>query len=152
MLASTISIGARITPMKNSSFVHYTVMRLARDKATTECRESSNTGGGGGGGGAEATESVEGASKPDDIKLFSTLVSVPQPSRSRLTSDGKIQPFSSGRSRSSGSKNSLSGVGSSGWIHAELYLTDIMLCYKIPLGHVCCKECVYVHDHCQLAS
>ena len=80
--------------------------------------------------GSSATEIGGGVNKNNCPKLHAVLVSVPQPSRSRITSDGMIQPFP-GRSRSSSGKIGQSGSGNSGWIKAELYLTDVMLCYDI---------------------
>ncbi len=68
-----------------------------------------------------------------NVILHSTIVSVPLPSRSRTSSDGKIRLFSSGRSRSSSSRNSLGSIGTGGnyWTPAELYLTNTTLCYRL---------------------
>lgn len=67
-------------------------------------------------------------------KLYRSTVSVPMPSSSRTSSDGKIKIFSTGRSRSSSSKSSVTSLGSIGtnyWTPAELYLTDRTVCYRL---------------------
>lgn len=66
--------------------------------------------------------------------IHTTTVSVPLPSRSRTSSDGKIKLFSVGRSRSSSSKSSLTSLGSIGtnyWTPAKLYLSDKTVCYRL---------------------
>lgn len=69
----------------------------------------------------------------EPMKLDSVTVSVPQPSKSRI-SKGKILPHS-GRKRTSSTRastNSLMSLwGKDVWSEAELFLTDTTICYEI---------------------
>lgn len=81
----------------------------------------------------------------EPMKLDSITVSLPQPSKSRI-SKGKILPHS-GRKRTSSTRASTSSLtslwGKDVWSEAELFLTDTTICYEIKdLGvsvNLCCR-------------
>ena len=82
---------------------------------------------------AERQSSMDGSTPQKEMVVLRSMgILVPQPSRSRAGSDGKLKPYGTGRSGSSsgrGRSNSLSG--SSVWIKAKLYLTERTLCYDV---------------------
>ncbi len=113
-LAHVISVTAVLAVIMETVSEHCEAERLTSSSSTPPPKESSQ----------ELT------------KIKCIRVSVPQPSsRSRSSSDGKIRPIGTGRSRSSSGRGSTTSLGGGEggiiWTEAELYLTHKMLCYDV---------------------
>lgn len=80
----------------------------------------------------EAKTAPTAGGEKANSRTRSIRVSVPEPSQRRVK-DGKIQPFSRRSRSSSGSVSNISSkrTRKDVWREAELYLTDMSLCYKI---------------------